>query len=328
MPATLSSVGEANSTGTSTPNSTISLATPTRPASGNSELPMVSGLPPKMPHGNDEEEDYASDVSMSAETEDSDDDNESDPHGAPSRIISQGNFTSSQVTGQKRKMSLGQGNARGEDHKRVKLNLCGDSALASYRDEEGRLRTDRSLLPAEIWHQIFTFTSPRALGRLLQINKVFRAYLDASSPTNPHKFACLSISVAQVRSPEAIWQASRRLFLPGMPSPLIGFTELDMWRLACTLKCQFCDRRGQPISQLSTNQWHSGPGETGVSTIWPFAIRSCGSCLQQNSIKVGVFIFGDAVGFPLINPPGTRRAALVVYPFATHDRFTIYFPNR
>jgi hypothetical protein len=265
---------------------------------------------------------------MSAETEDSDDDSDYGPHGAASRIISQDNLTTSQVAGQKRKMSFGQGNARGEEYKRVKFDLGGDSALASYRDEDGHLRTDRSLLPAEIWHQIFTFTSPRALGRLLQVNKVFRAYLDPSSPTNPHTLASLSISVAQKRSPEAIWQASRRFSLPGMPSPLKGFNELEMWILACTDLCQFCDRNGQPVNQISSDQWHSGPGETGVSTIWPFAIRSCGSCLKEKSIKVGGFIFGDAIGFPLINPPGNRPVALVVCPFATHGRFAIYFPYR
>src|SRR5579871_3238959 len=103
MPATLGSVGEANSTSAS--NFNTSLAPPTRPTSGNFELPSVPGFPTKMPHGNDEDEDDASDVPMSPETDDSDDDNESDSHGASSRIISQDKFTSPQVTGQKRKMS-------------------------------------------------------------------------------------------------------------------------------------------------------------------------------------------------------------------------------
>lgn len=232
------------------------------------------------------------------------------------------------VTGQKRKMSFGQGIARGEDHKRIKLDLSGDSALTSFRDKDGHLRADRSLLPAEIWHQIFTFTSPRVLGRLLQVNKVFRAYLDPSSSTHPYNLASLSVSVAQMRSPETIWQASRRLFLPGMPSPLKGFSELDMWRLACTAECQFCDRKGQTISPLSTDQWRSGPGDASVSTIWPFAIRSCGSCLQQKSVKVGVFIFGDAIDSLLINWPGNRLIALIICPFTTYGRFAIYFRYR
>jgi len=291
MPTTLGIVDGAVSTGTSTPETATSLATPIRPASRSSELPSVSDLPTNMSPGNDGDEDDASDVSMS-ETEDSDDDSVDYPQGAASMIISQDHTTSSLVTGQKRKMSLGQGAARGEDHKRVKLDLSGDTALASYRDKEGRLHSNRSLLPAEIWHQIFTFTSPRTLGRLLQVNKVFRAYLDPSSSTSPHSLASLSISVAQMRAPETIWQASRRLFLPGMPSPLQGLNELDMWRLACTPTCQFCGRKDQPTSPSPTDQWHSGPGETGVSTIWPFAIRSCGSCLIQNTVKVGVFVLG------------------------------------
>ncbi len=297
MPTILGSVDEADRTGTSTPDTTASLAPPTRPASGSSELPLVSDSRSNMSPMNDNDDDDASDVSMSAETEDSDDDSDDNSHIAALMTISQDHATSSLVTGQKRKMSLGQGAARGEDHKRVKLDLSGDSALASYRDKGGHLQTDRSLLPAEIWHQIFTFTSPRALGRLLQVNKVFRAYLDPSSSTSPHSLASLSISVAQIRAPEAIWQASRRLFFPGMPSPLQGFNELDMWSLACTPICQFCGRKDQPTSPLSTDQWHSGPGETGVSTIWPFAIRSCGSCLQQKTVKVGVFVFGYAYEF-------------------------------
>lgn len=325
MPTTLGSVDEADRTGTSTPDTIISLAPPIRPASGSSELPSVSDFPPSMSPTNDEDEDDASDVSMSAETVDSNDDSEDDSHGAASMIISQDHATSSLVTGQKRKMSLGQGTARGEDHKRVKLDLSGDSALASYRNKEGHLHIDRSLLPAEIWHQIFTFTSPRTLGRLLQVNKVFRAYLDPSSSTSPHSLASLSISVAQMRAPEAIWQASRRLFFPGMPSPLQGLNELDMWRLACTPTCQFCGRKDQPTSPLSTDQWHSGPGETGVSTIWSFAIRSCGNCLQQKTIKVGAFVFGDALGIPLINAPGNRPVALVICPLPTYGRFAIHF---
>jgi len=321
MPTTLGSVDEADRTGTSTPDTTISLAPPIRLASGSSELPSVSDIPPSMSPINDEDEDDASDVSML----DSDDDSEDDSHGAASMIISQDHATSSLVTGQKRKMSLGQGTARGEDHKRVKLDLSGDSALASYRDRGGHLHADRSLLPAEIWHQIFTFTSPRALGRLLQVNKVFRAYLDPSSSTSPHNLASLSMSVAQIRAPEAIWQASRRLFLPGMPSPLQGLNELGMWRLACTPTCQFCGRKDQPTSPLSTDQWHSGPGETGVSTIWSFAIRSCGSCLQQKTTKVGVFVFGDALGIPLINAPGNRPVALVICSLPTFGRVAIHF---
>jgi hypothetical protein len=322
MPTTLGSVDGADRTGTSTPDTTISPAPPMRPTSRSSELPSVSNLPSKMSPRNDGDEDDASDVSMS-ETEDSDDDSEDYSHAAASMIISQDHPTSSLVTGQKRKMSLGQGAARGEDHKRVKLDLSGDSALASYRDMEGHLHTNRSLLPAEIWHQIFTFTSPRTLGRLLQVNKVFRAYLDPSSSTSPHSLASLSISVAQMRPPEAIWQASRRLFLPGMPSPLQGLNELDMWRMSCTPTCQFCGRKDQPTSHSSTDQWHSGPGETGVSTIWPFAIRSCGGCLQQKAVKVGVFVFGYTLGIPLIHVPGNRLVALA-NPNNTYGGFAIH----
>jgi hypothetical protein len=284
----------------STPVSAMSIASPMQQASRDSNLLGQQGLIRIPSAVNDDDDDDASDVSMSAETDDSDEDSQG---RATSRIIFQQHTAEHSLPGQvpvdasrKRKLSFGQssnldaqswGTNQAQGHKRAKLDLGIDSALASYWTKDGHLPVDRSRLPAEIWHHIFTFTPPRALGRLLQVNKVFRAYLDPSSSDNPQVLPSLSRSVALFREPEAIWQASRRLFRPGMPSPLQGLSDLDMWKLAGNPSCQFCDRKDQSPSSIQEDQWHSGPGQTGVSPIWPFAIRSCGPCLLQRSIKVG-----------------------------------------
>ena len=155
--------------------------------------------------------------------------------------------------------------------------------------QDGHLPQDRSLLPAEIWHHIFTFSPSRALGNLLQVNKTFHDYLNPSS-TDP-SIVPLSRSVAQILKPDVIWQASRRLFRPGMPTPLSGHSELGMWRLACCSSCQFCGKVRPGSSVPPADPWHSGPGENGVVPIWSWGIRTCGSCLQQQSIKVGNDIY-------------------------------------
>ena len=142
---------------------------------------------------------------------------------------------------------------------------------------------DKSRLPAEIWHHIFTFLPPRRLGLLLQINKCFNAYLDPSSKYSP---AHLSSSPAKYLNADSIWKASRVLFRPGMPAPLIGKSELDMWRLACSFSCQFCGKK-QLAYHPPMDQWHPGPGENGNVPVWLFGIRTCGTCLCERSSKVG-----------------------------------------
>ncbi|KAI2463670.1 hypothetical protein F4781DRAFT_110431 [Annulohypoxylon bovei var. microspora] len=140
--------------------------------------------------------------------------------------------------------------------------------------------SDKSLLPAEIWHRIFSFTPPRALGNLLCANKLFNVYLDPSSRYQC-KFPSLSshTSVLPLK-PDAIWQISRRRFWPRMPTPLKEKTELDMWRLACGKKCQYCDKAGS-VSSKSPGSQH----RNGSQPIWAFALHSCGPCLIEKTIK-------------------------------------------
>lgn len=137
---------------------------------------------------------------------------------------------------------------------------------------------DLSLLPAEVWHRIFTLVHPTTLGKLLRVNTVFNSYLDPSS--TPRCGSRRLAGCAPSLPPDSIWQASRRRFCPRMPAPMKDRTELDMWKLAYPGSCQFC---GRP------NQEPSIPGiqdKTHVSTVWPFALRSCGSCLLRHSTKV------------------------------------------
>lgn len=147
---------------------------------------------------------------------------------------------------------------------------------------------DRALLPPQIWHHIFTFCPPRSLGVLLVVNKLFNLYLDPASAvsreapvTDPFKSGAL-VSL----KPNAIWQASRRLFWPNMPAPLQSKTELDMWRLACSNRCQSCGKPDGRDSSFPFDVRHPGPGADGVAALWAFGIRMCASCLVENSTKV------------------------------------------
>lgn len=165
----------------------------------------------------------------------------------------------------------------------IRKRLKPDEGLHIKRSLEGSLPRDKSLLPAEIWHYIFTFIPPRNLGLMLSVNKSFNAFLNPSSEPS---ISPLSKSSRSILKPNAIWRASRRLFLPGMPNPLDGKSELDMLKLACSSSCQFCGKKRQPTPTVPVDQWHPGPGESGVIPIWSFSAITCGPCIQQRCMKV------------------------------------------
>ena len=149
------------------------------------------------------------------------------------------------------------------------------------------LSPDRSLLPAEIWHHVFAFCPPKSLGCLLAASKLFNLYLDPASRV--HREAISSSATAGVLGslePNAIWQASRRLFWPQVPTPLRSKTELEMWRLACSPRCQECGRLHGGSLPTSPDPRHPGPGTEGVAAIWAFGSRMCAACLLKNSDKV------------------------------------------
>ncbi|KAM7190631.1 hypothetical protein V8F20_009648 [Naviculisporaceae sp. PSN 640] len=175
------------------------------------------------------------------------------------------------------------------NQKKVKLDsgLTADGAeqqvLPQVKDSsQGR---DKSLLPPEIWHYIFTFCPPKSLANLLSVNKLFNRYLDPSSSVVSASPVSVAQGVLGPLKPNAIWQASRRLFWPHMPVPLRSKTELEMWRLACSPVCQGCrktDSRGPPNPAEPPRD---GPGPDGVAVVWPFASCLCLSCLFKTSIK-------------------------------------------
>lgn len=140
-------------------------------------------------------------------------------------------------------------------------------------------------LPAEIWHRVFTLLPPKTLGRLLTVNKLFRTYLDPSSPAEI-KGRSTPYPILPPMKPDAIWQASRRAFWPHMPGPLKDKSEVDMWRLCCSRTCQFCNSRDRSVAGKTPDQWNRGPGAKGVSPVFPFFIVSCGKCLSNNMVKV------------------------------------------
>ena len=141
-------------------------------------------------------------------------------------------------------------------------------------------------LPDEIWQHIFSFVPPVFLGRLLRVNTVFHACLTKASGERSSQ-ASLSGRAVRPVSSNSVWAASRKRFAPGLPKPLLGFQELDMWRLLRGRPCQTCgETKIQNFATSAESPLESGPGDKGVRVLWPFGIRTCGSCLQKCSEKV------------------------------------------
>ncbi len=155
----------------------------------------------------------------------------------------------------------------------------------------GRLPRCRSL-PVELWQHIFAYLPPAALGRLLQVNRSFNHYLtrvtsEAGSRTTDGRL--------RIVTSESIWSGARKIYHPTLPKPLATCSELEMWRLILGRRCQFCRKRGSPISATG-KVWESGPGSDAVRAVWPFAVRSCGQCLAHHSLKVLIHLPIEAAG--------------------------------
>jgi hypothetical protein len=137
-------------------------------------------------------------------------------------------------------------------------------------------------LPAPVWQHIFLFCSLADLGRLMQVNRSFLSYLTDvyNVPVTKPDSACLRLLKS-----ESVWASARNALSPRPPKPFSGFTELQMWQLAWSPRCQFC---GKSNSSFVPGEkiWQKGPGREGVRTIWPFGIRACGACLMQRSQTV------------------------------------------
>ena len=143
-----------------------------------------------------------------------------------------------------------------------------------------------SSLSVQIWQRVFCFVPPVFLGRLLRVNRSFHSLLNPKMSPIYHDPA-ENTGAAMYQSAETIWAASRRRFCPGLPKPLHGLSELQMWRLLRGSDCQLCATRSSLLTPSPTSSlWESGPGATGVRIIWPFGIRCCGKCLRIHSEKV------------------------------------------
>ena len=152
----------------------------------------------------------------------------------------------------------------------------------------GFLVVQTPLLPPQIWQHVFCFVPPVFLGRLLRINRSFNALLTPEKPTNELSLPRAEGSLQYI-SPESIWQASRKRFAPGLPRPLKGLHELDMWRLLRGSDCQVCgERKTLLTTHGSMNLWNSGPGSNGVRVVWPFGVRMCAGCLRDRTEKVNL----------------------------------------
>ena len=160
--------------------------------------------------------------------------------------------------------------------------------VASQVEQDG-LVTNQALpcnLPAELWQNVFRFVPPVFLGRLLRVNRLFNSFLTPGR-TNPKALEHNPPTTAKPLEPETIWAASRKRFAPGLPKPIRGLTELDMWRLLRGQNCQICGETKSPVAGSSAeNPWESGPGAGLVRVIWPFGVRTCGPCLDKCSEKV------------------------------------------
>lgn len=142
-----------------------------------------------------------------------------------------------------------------------------------------------SALPAALWQHILCYVPPIFLGRMLSVNHAFNTYLTPGKCEESP--APLPNSIVQPLKADAIWAISRRRFYPGIPRPIHGLKELNMWRLLKGYNCQICEMVKIDTSVANPQDpWESGPGDTGARIVWPFGLRCCGPCLRENTQKV------------------------------------------
>ena len=165
------------------------------------------------------------------------------------------------------------------------LEEAGPSAQPTAVENSGP--GDQSLDPTS-WQRIFLFLPPAALARCLRVCRKFHLYL-----TGTKLEICQASNIAlmgpaaevPVLDGDAIWGHARKIHFNQLPRPLLGFTELQMLQLLGAHTCQDCQKRYVPSP--ANSPFKSGPGRNGVRVIWPFGVRLCGACLEQNITRVG-----------------------------------------
>ena len=136
-----------------------------------------------------------------------------------------------------------------------------------------------------LWKRIFCFVPPVFLGRLLRVSRSFHMLLTTNSKSSD----ATSNGHGLVNGPssESIWTSSRKIFAPGLPKPLKGQRDLEMWKLLRGNHCQSCGQEKTLMTGSSDRDpWQNGPGNDGVRVIWPFRIRTCGPCLDSQCEQV------------------------------------------
>lgn len=173
-------------------------------------------------------------------------------------------------------------------------------------DDPGRIKkprldhdvtaSDKSLLPMEIWHYIFSYLDPKTLGTLLRVKKTFHSFL-VSKQTVPTGNSPSTHGILKPLSANFIWASARKSYYSGMPRPLANMTELDMWQLIGLSTCQSCGKNDL-TNQLPTthvSSWERGPGINGVRIFWPFGIRTCSKCFLEWTKKVSLPIIWNLI---------------------------------
>lgn len=180
-------------------------------------------------------------------------------------------------------------------------------------------------LPAEIWQHIFHFVPPVSLGRLLRVNRAFNRYLAPRKADEKPNVDPVHGVIHPVH-PEVIWAASRRRFCPGLPKPMRDVPELVMWRMLRGSNCQVCKETKVPIvKDGQTNLWEAGPGDDGIRVIWPFGIRCCGKCLQEQSEKVLVSLALGSLWFDIETMLGGESGSLFCFSTISEARPSFCF---
>ncbi|KAI4207124.1 MAG: hypothetical protein LQ348_000664 [Seirophora lacunosa] len=150
-------------------------------------------------------------------------------------------------------------------------------SLVESKTVEIRARADT--LPAELWHYIFRFVPPVFLGRLLRVNRAFYSYLTSSSKKS-ELVDSAPLRPVRLLDAETIWAASRKRFAAGLPKPLKGLKELDMWRLLRGHACQICGIAKSITATPGTdNPWEAGPGDHSVREVDLLLSSNCPSFL-------------------------------------------------
>jgi hypothetical protein len=228
------------------------------------------------------------DMSISTDSEDSDDEMEAQtstrslPTMPSSGVVQGRSLYSEPDLGRKRRLSTSFG-------KQIPHQTYNEDTQGSKRvkTEEGPLMTEGNIrkngvLPSEIWHLVLKYCTPKVLGLLQSINKDFNTWLTEPSPSNDSD---LPTTGCDSTSANDIWRMSRNRYFKGIPGPLTGLSELRMWQIALGRTCQYCGSSGSQDLGWSSGKWRRGPGAEGVSPIWQFHLRSCGQCLQLNTVK-------------------------------------------